>query len=56
MFREQLFKNIRNETIDMDQVRNDTNVSTECLDFMSKLLEKDPVRRLGTKTGAFEVR
>ena len=51
-----MFKNIKNDTIDMSQVKTDSNVSPECIDLMSKLLEKDPMKRLGTKLGAVEVR
>ena len=40
----------------MGKVQSETSVSPECIDLMKKLLEKDPVRRLGTKMGAFEIR
>ena len=40
------------DTIDMRKVKGEANLSTACIDFMSKLLEKDPIRRLGTKKGA----
>lgn len=51
-----MFKNIKNDRIDMGKVQSETSVSPECIDLMKKLLEKDPVRRLGTKMGAFEIR
>ena len=54
--RDQLFKNIMRDTIDMGKVRQETSISPECIDLLSRLLEKDPVRRLGTKHGAFEIR
>lgn len=54
--KDQLFKNIKNDRIDMGKVQSETSVSPECIDLMKKLLEKDPVRRLGTKMGAFEIR
>jgi len=44
------------DTIDMGKVHAETSISPECMDLLSKLLEKDPVRRLGTKLGAFEIR
>ena len=44
------------DTIDLGKVRQETSVSTDCIDLLSKLLEKDPIRRLGTKNGGFEIR
>ena len=44
------------DTIDLGKVRQETSISKECIDLLSKLLEKDPIRRLGTKNGGFEIR
>ena len=44
------------DTIDMRKVKTDQNLSTECIDLMAKLLEKDPARRIGTRKGALEIR
>lgn len=40
----------------MEKVQTETSVTPECIDLMRRLLEKDPIRRLGTKGGAFEIR
>lgn len=54
--KDQLFKNIMKDTLDMRKIKGEQNLSTECIDLMSKLLEKDPARRIGTKKGAIEIR
>ena len=44
------------DTIDMRKVRSESNISDDCIDLLTKLLEKDPARRIGTKKGALEIR
>lgn len=45
--RQQMYKSIVNEEVFFPDF-----LSTEIKDFMSKLLEKDPSKRLGSKSGA----
>ena len=40
----------------MRKIKGDQNLSTECIDLLTKLLEKDPARRIGTKKSAIEIR
>lgn len=54
--REQLFKNIMRDTIDMRKVKGEQNLSNECIDLMQRLLKKDPAKRIGTARGAGEIR
>jgi serine/threonine protein kinase len=37
-------------------VSKELNLSTEIMDVLHKLLEKDPAKRLGTKGGAAEIK
>ena len=54
--KEELFKNIVKDQINLEQVRRKFQLSKECGDLIQKLLQKDPTRRLGAKRGAIEVR
>jgi len=40
----------------MENVKKEADVSAECIDLLTRLLEKDPTRRLGTKGGGKEIR
>ena len=44
------------DTLDMRKIKGEQNLSAECIDLMSSLLEKDPARRIGTRKGAIEIR
>lgn len=44
------------DTIDMRKVRSESNISDDCIDLLTRLLEKDPARRIGTKKGGLEIR
>ena len=55
-FRDQLFKNIMRDQLDMTKVKAEHQLSNECIDLLHRLLEKDPSRRIGTQKGAIEIR
>jgi len=52
-YREQLFKNIQSNQLQFD---NSVSLSTECRDFLLRILEKDPSKRLGSVNGLAEIR
>ena len=52
--KDQLFSNIAHDQL--DTIALEENASQECIDFISKLLHKDPSKRLGTKRDATEIK
>mmetsp|Transcript_39042 Transcript_39042/g.59472 ORF Transcript_39042/g.59472 Transcript_39042/m.59472 type:complete len:105 (-) Transcript_39042:231-545(-) len=50
--KEVLFKNIKMNQLQFD---DDIEWSPECMDFLKRILEKDPIKRLGSKGGLKEI-
>lgn len=48
-------KKIKEKEVYLDVEKHGIKMSADCKDFISKLLEKDPNRRLGTIRGCKEI-
>ena len=51
IYREELFKNIKYATLDLP-----SHLSDDARDLLTRLLDKDPKKRLGARYGSFEIK
>lgn len=50
-----MFKKIKEKDVYLDVEKHGIKMSSECKDFIQKLLDKDPSRRMGSIRGCKEV-